>query len=125
MPMQVCCPLRDEIEVRSLQDANSPIRHRVTKLHDWFALVNKYLRGKIMRTSLPLTEIWPISNHFIKQKYYCITVHYRTVCTSENSWTNCPNWTANSRTSGTFFGLCPMADAKLNPCIDGALLIQC
>ena len=37
-----------------------------------------------MRTSLPLTEIWPISDCFIKQKYYCITVHYRTVCTSEN-----------------------------------------
>ena len=37
-----------------------------------------------MRTSLPLTEIWPISDGFIKQKYYCITVHYRTVCTSEN-----------------------------------------
>ena len=63
---------------------NRPIRRRVTKLHDWFALVNKYFRGKIMRTSLPLTEIWPISDRFIKQKYYCITVHYRTVCTSEN-----------------------------------------
>ena len=32
------------------------------------------------------------------------------------SRTNCPNWTANSRTSGTNFGLCPMADAKLNHC---------
>ena len=98
---------------------NRPIRRRVTKLHDWFALVNKYFRGKIMRTSLPLTEIWPISDRFIKQKYYCITVHYRTVCTShgKSSRTNCPNWTANSRTSGTIFGLCPMADAKLNPCI--------
>ena len=63
---------------------NRPIRRRVTKLHDWFALVNKYFRGKIMRTSQPLTEIWPISDRFIKQKYYCITVHYRTVCTSEN-----------------------------------------
>ena len=63
---------------------NRPIRRRVTKLHDWFALVNKYFRGKIMWTSLPLTEIWPISDRFIKQKYYCITVHYRTVCTSEN-----------------------------------------
>ena len=38
----------------------------------------------MMRTSLPLTEIWPISDRFIKEKYYCITVHYRTVCTSEN-----------------------------------------
>ena len=37
-----------------------------------------------MQTSLPLTEIWPISDRFIKQKYYCITVHYRTVCTSVN-----------------------------------------
>ena len=63
---------------------NRPIRRRVTKLHDWFPLVNKYFRGKIMRTSLPLTEIWPISDRFIKQKYYCITVHYRTVCTSKN-----------------------------------------
>ena len=63
---------------------NRPIRRRVTKLHDWFALVNKYFRDKIMRTSLPLTEIWPISDRFIKQKYYCTTVHYRTVCTSEN-----------------------------------------
>ena len=77
--MQICCPLRDEIEVRSLQDAID-----LTRLHDWFALVNKYFRGKIMRTSLPLTEIWPISDRFIKQKHYCITVHYRTVCTSEN-----------------------------------------
>ena len=32
-----------------------------------------------MRTSLMLTEVWPI-----RQKYYCITVHYRTECTSEN-----------------------------------------
>ena len=63
---------------------NRPIRRRVTKLHDWFPLMINYFRGKIMRTSLPLTEIWPISDCFIKQKYYCITVHYRTVCTSEN-----------------------------------------
>ena len=34
----------------------------------------------------------------------------------KSSRTNCPNWTANSWTSGTIFGLCPMADAKLNPC---------
>ena len=96
---------------------NRPIRRRVTKLHDWFALVNKYFRGKIMRTSLPLTEIWPISDRFIKQKYYCITVHYRTVCTSENRLGQTVQiGTANSRTSGTIFGLCPMADAKLNPC---------
>ena len=46
---------------------------------------NKYLCSKIRRTSLKLTEIWPISDHFIKQKYFCITVHYRTVCVSENS----------------------------------------
>ena len=82
--MQICCPLRDEIEVRSLQDAIRPIRPRVTKFYDWFALVNKYFRAKIMRTSLPLTETWPISDRFIKPKYYCITVHYRTVCTTEN-----------------------------------------
>ena len=63
---------------------NRPIRRRVTKHYDWFALVNKYSRGKIMRTSLPFTEFWPISDRFIKQKYYCITVHYRTVCVSEN-----------------------------------------
>ena len=37
-----------------------------------------------MRTSLTLTEVWPISDCIIRQKYYCITVHYRTVCTSEN-----------------------------------------
>ena len=37
-----------------------------------------------MRTRLTLTDIWPISDCFIKQKYYCITVHYRTVCASEN-----------------------------------------
>ena len=37
-----------------------------------------------MRTRLTLTDIWPISDRFIKQKYYCITVHYRTVCASEN-----------------------------------------
>ena len=54
------------------------------KHYDWFALVDKYLRGKIKRTSLTLTEICPISDRFIKQKYYCITVHYRTVCASEN-----------------------------------------
>ena len=37
-----------------------------------------------MRTSLTLTEVWPISDCIIRQKYYCITVHYRTMCTSEN-----------------------------------------
>ena len=46
--------------------------------------MNKYLRSKIMRTRLTLTEIWPIRDRFIKQKYYCTTVHYRTVCPSEN-----------------------------------------
>ena len=56
----------------------------LTKHYDWFALVNKYFRGKIMRTSLTLTEVWPISDRIIRQKYYCITVHYRTVCTSQN-----------------------------------------
>ena len=33
----------------------------------------------------------------------------------KSSHTNCPNWTASSRTSGTIFGLCQRADAKLNP----------
>ena len=56
----------------------------ITKHYDWFALVNKYFRGKIMQTSLTLTEVWPISDRIIRQKYYCITVHYRIVCTSEN-----------------------------------------
>ena len=60
------------------------IRCLVTKHYDWFALVNKYLTGKIKRTSMTLTEILPISDRFIKQKYYCITVHFRTVCASEN-----------------------------------------
>ena len=63
---------------------NRPISHRVTKHYDWFAIVNKYFRGKIMRTSLTLSEFWPISDRFIIQKYYCITVHYRTVWASEN-----------------------------------------
>ena len=63
---------------------NRPIRRRVTKHYDWFALVNKYFRGKIMPTSLTLTEVWSISDRIIRQKYYCITVHYHTVCTSEN-----------------------------------------
>ena len=63
---------------------NRPIRLRVTKHYDWFALVKKYFRGKIMRTSLTLSEVWPISDRIIRQKYYCITVHYRTVCTSKN-----------------------------------------
>ena len=29
------------------------------KHYDWFSLVNKYLRDKIKRTSLALTDIWP------------------------------------------------------------------
>ena len=56
----------------------------ITEHYDWFALVNKYFRGKIMQTSVTLTEVWPISDRIIRQKYYCITVHYRIVCTSEN-----------------------------------------
>ena len=36
--------------------------------YDLFALVNKYLQGKISQTSLKLTEIWPISDRFLKQK---------------------------------------------------------
>ena len=40
--------------------------------------------GKFKRTYLRLTEIWSISDRLIKQKYYCITVHYRRVCASEN-----------------------------------------
>ena len=82
--MQICCPLRDEMEGRSLQDAidQSGV---VTKHYDWFAFVNKYFRSKIMRTSLMLTEFLPISDPFIKQKYYCITVPpFWRVCASEN-----------------------------------------
>ena len=83
MPMQICCPLRDEIteEVYLMQQTNQTWRN---KHYDWFALVNKYFRGKIMQTSLTLTEVWPIRDRIIRQKYYCITVHYHTVCTSEN-----------------------------------------
>ena len=28
--------------------------------------------------------LWPISDRFLKQKYYCITVHNRTACVSDN-----------------------------------------
>ena len=66
------------------QGCNWPIRRGATKHHDWFALVNKYLRVKIRWISLKLTEIWPISDRFLTQKYCCITVHYRTACISEN-----------------------------------------
>ena len=93
-----------------------PIGCRVTKHYDWFALVNKYLRGKVMRTSPTLTEIWPISDRFFKQK---ILLHHWALLYSvrfrKSSRTNCPNWSANSRTSETIFGLSPRADAKLNP----------
>ena len=37
----------------------------------------------------------------------------------KSSQTNCPNWEANSPTSGTILGLCPRADPKLNPCVWG------
>ena len=122
---------RDEIKGRKGKDAIDQIRHSVAKHYDWFALVNKYLWGKISRTSLKLTEIWPISDHFLnknttaslcitvqffKQKYYCITVHYRTVCISENCFGQTVQ--TGQQTLGhleLFFGLCPMADAKLNP----------
>ena len=88
----------------------------ITNYYDWFALVKKYFRGKIMQTSPTLTEVLPISDRIIRQKYYCITalpyrVHFR-----KSSRTNCPNWTASSLTSGTIFGLSPRADAKQNPC---------
>ena len=114
--MQICCTLRDKNRGKKFTGCNRPIRHSGTNHCDWFALVNKYLRNKIMRTRLTLTEIWPISDRFIKQKYYCITALPYSVRFRKSSWTNCPNWTANSRTSGTIFGLCPMANAKLNPC---------
>ena len=52
--------------------------------NDWFPLVKKYLWGEKKWTSLKITEIWPISDHFLKQKYYCITVLYSTVCVSKN-----------------------------------------
>ena len=60
------------------------MRCGVTKHYEWFALMNKYLRGKIRRTSQTLTYSWPFSDRFLKQKYYCITVHNRTACVSEN-----------------------------------------
>ena len=43
---------------------NRPIRRGETKHNDWFALVNKYLRGEIRRTSLKLAKIWLISDRF-------------------------------------------------------------
>ena len=67
-----------------------------------------------MRISLTLTEVWPISDCIIRQKYYCITVHYRTVCTSKNRLGQTVQ-TASSWTSGTILGQCPRADAKQNP----------
>ena len=78
----------------------------VTKHYYWFALVSKYLRGKIKQTSLTLTEIWPISDRFIKQKYNCITVHYHTVCGSENRLGQTVQNGQQTLTSGTIFGLC-------------------
>ena len=80
----ICCPLRDEIKSRKLRMQYRPVGCGITKHYDWFASVNKYLRGKKRRTSLKPTEIWPISDRFLKQKFYCITVHYRTVWVSEN-----------------------------------------
>ena len=68
---------RDEIKGRKGKDAIDQIRHSVTKHYDWFALVNKYLWGKISQTSLKLTEIWPISDHFLNNNTtasLCITV---------------------------------------------------
>ena len=95
---------------------NRPIRRRVIKHYDWFALVNKYFRGKIMRNQPDAYRILANQQSFYKTK---ILLHHCALPYSmrfwKSSWTNCPNWTANSRTSGTIFGLCPMADAKLNP----------
>ena len=79
------CKHAVRFEMKSREEnygCNRPIR---TKHNAWFALVNKYLRGKIRRTSLKLTEIWPISDPFLKQKYHCITVHYRTAYVSEKN----------------------------------------
>ena len=73
-----------QILFRHLEFFRTIFQTLITKHYDWFALVNKCFRGKIMQTSLTLTEVWQISDHIIKQKYYCNTVHYRTVCTSEN-----------------------------------------
>ena len=82
--MQIHLYMLKSREDTKLTGCNLPIRRHVTKHYDWFALVNKYLRDRIKQTSLTLTEFWPISDRFIKQKYYCITVHYSTVCASEN-----------------------------------------
>ena len=74
--MQICCPLETK-SLKKFTGCNRPIRRRVTKHYDWFALVNKYFRGKIMRTSLTLTEVWPISDRIIRQNTIaslCITV---------------------------------------------------
>ena len=96
---------------------NRPIRHGVTTHYDWFASVNKYLRGKIRRTSLKLYRNLANPQSFFKTK---ILLHHCTLPYSvhfpNSSRTNCPNWTASSRTSGTIFGLSLMADTKLNPC---------
>ena len=76
-----------------------------------------YLRGKIKQTNLTLTEIWPISDRLIKQKYYCITVHYRTVCASENppGKTDQPGQQSLGHLE-LFSNYILRADAKLNPC---------
>ena len=63
------------------------------KHHDWFALVKKYLCGKIMQTSLKLTIIRPINDCFIIPKtllHHCAlpySVHFL-----KSSRTNCPSW---------------------------------
>ena len=52
------CKYAVHFEIKSREEnygCNSPIRCGKTKHYDWFALMNKYLRGKIRRTSQKLT----------------------------------------------------------------------
>ena len=63
----------------------------ITKHYDWFALVNKYFRGKIMQTSPELTEVWPISDRIIRQKillHHCALpyhVHFQKIVSDKLS----------------------------------------
>ena len=81
--------------------------------------MNKYLRGK-----KPNYRNLAYQRSFFKTK---ILLHHCALLYSVHFWkssrTNCPNCTANSQTSGTIFGLCLMADAKLNPCGGCQILI--
>ena len=80
---------------------------------DWFALLNKYLWGKIRRTSLKLTEIWPISDNFLEQKSIaslCITVQcaFPKIVSGKLS-------KQDSKLSDIWNYFLTMFDAKVNP----------